>query len=521
MRLQIGLLGTSIPWQEILAQEGVSWVQVNDPVLYDACSAVVIAKPLDATERAEIAAYLKKGGGILSFAGYINGVAGTTTRQERIDYIVAHHDTLFPSVHLMDLGVIGEVPKEANCLRTQQLTHAVFAGMLGGGCAVLLPFDPAAVVADIRSAHKRFYAPWERLPSERVSAVSKGEVVRLVHDALTYLHSERGLPYVHAWYFPFGERSLFAFRVDTDKGSKAEVDELSHLALSKNIRMSLFADVKSHEQWLQHFAYLSGHEVGVHCYEHRTFETYKENLENITVAKKKLNQVGVSAAGFSAPFGMWNIGLARAIDEIDFEYSSEFSYAYDALPLFPVSAEKRYNTLQIPIHPVCIGSMLQVGYSAARMKEYFRRTIALKVRRNEPLFFYHHPSHHGWEVLETVFEIINEKKIENMTFIEFAHWWKKRLGTRFDAEFRDSRLFLKSITRDLSVWYRVIAPDGRELLLEGDCDAVPSELAFLPHRAPATPPDDIFRVREFDPRRELADLFTTITRKLSEHKTAR
>ncbi len=521
MRLQIGLLGSSIQWEEVLSQEGVAWAVLNDPDLYDVCSVIVIAKPPDASERREIEAYLKRGGSILSFAGYLDGVAGTTTRKEQIDYIVSYHDTVFPSIHLMDLGVIGGIPKEANCLRTQQNTHAVFAGGIGGGRGVLLPFDPAAVLADTRAANKQFYTPWDRLPSERVSAVSKGEVARLVHEALVYLHRESGLPYIHTWYFPFGGKNLFAFRIDTDKGSKAEIDKLCHLAVSNNIRMSLFADVRSHEDWLQHFAFLSGQEVGVHCYEHRTFETYEENLENITTAKRKLNQVGVSAPGFSAPYGIWNTGLARAIDTAGFEYSSEFSYAYDTLPFYPVTREKKYFTLQIPIHPVCIGSMLQVGYSADRMKEYFSRMIDMKLRRNEPLFFYHHPTHHAWDVVQSVFRTINDLQIQNMTFNEFAGWWRKRLFVQFDAEYRNSRLVLKSAKRDESVWFRVIAPDGKEVLLGEDCDVTLTELEFSPKADPVPPPDDIRRIREFDPRRELADLFTSITRKFSQRKSPR
>lgn len=521
MTLQVGMFGGSIQWEELLAQEGVPWVVLDSPELFRECSVVVVAKPLDAAQRRDVQAYLKTGGAVLSFAGFLEGVASTTTREERIDYIVSDHDTLFPSIELMDLGVIGHIPKEANCLRTQQNTNAVFAGDLGEGWAVLLPFDPASALADSRPANKQFYAPWDRLPSERVSAVSKGEVARIVHESLVYLHQQRGLPYVHSWYFPFGAKNIFAFRVDTDKGSKYEIDKLCHLAVSQNIRMTLFADVRSHDEWLQHFAFLSGQEVGVHCYEHRTFDTYEENLENIAIGKRKLSQVGVSAPGFSAPFGMWNTGLAQAIDQIGFEYSSEFSFAYDTLPFHPVTREKRYSALQVPIHPICIGSMLQVGYSPRRMTEYFSRVIDKKLRRNEPLFFYHHPTHHGWDVIENMFQTINAMQIQNMTFVEFVRWWRKRLSVQVTTAFTGSRLAITSKRRDDSVWMRVIMPDGREALLDEDCDALPAELPFTARREPVTPPEDIRRIREFDPRRELADLFTSITRKLSQRKSQR
>ncbi|MEO8168149.1 MAG: hypothetical protein ABI623_07880, partial [bacterium] len=513
MKLQVGVIGQSPMWEQLLAQEGVPFQFIPSGRIDDGYAVVIVNRVMSRDELLQVEKYLSGGGAILGFAGHLDGVSGTASRRERVDYLLADHDEIFPDVQLLDLSVEGEIPREANCLRTQANTFGVFAGSLNGGYAVILPFDPVDAMTDIRVANKSFYALRERLPSERISAVGKGEVRHLLHRAFEYLFRMRNLPYVHLWYYPNGMKNLFCFRIDTDGGSREEVDQLYHIALEYDIGMSWFVDVKSHEEWLQHFAFLTKQEIGVHCYEHLTFEDYDANLKNISKAKAKLQQVGLSSKGFAAPFGIWNPALARAIDKMAFDYSSEFSYLYDSFPLYPSHGTETFLTLQVPIHPICIGSLKKVGYTETQMKEYFIRVIDEKLLRDEPLFFYHHPTHHCWGVVRAMFRYVEEKQIDNTTMIDYSRWWLKRLNHSVTVVLNGDTL---SVTRKKShadsIWLHVVRPDGSEAFLEPGESIDMNAVQWSSKRKTFSPPADIRRIREFDPRKTLGDLFTSMTR---------
>ena len=520
MKLNVGLMAHSAMWEQLLQQEGVPFELADRDININTYSTLVVNRLLLNEERNTVEQYLNAGGAVLASAAHLIGVFGTTTRRERIEYLVADNDPVFPSVSFVDVSVDADIPREANSLRTEQNIYAAFAGPLGGGCAVLLPFDIAALMSDDRKANKNFYASRERLPSERVSLVSKGEIHHIVHDSLQYLHHARNLPYAHVWYFPDGKQNLFVFRVDSDKGSRNEIDELRHVAVENDVRMSWFLDVKSHEDWLYHFAFFAEQEIGVHCYEHQTYGTFDQNLKNILKARHKLDQAGVHSAGFTAPFGIWNSALARAIDKLGFEYSSEFSYVYDALPLYPSNRELTFYTPQIPIHPICIGSLRRAGYGENHMKEYFRRVIDEKLLRDEPLVFYHHPTHHCPEVVRFIFQYVEDKRIENMTMLEYARWWVKRLNYRPALLFNGTTLIVENNSvADDSLWLRIARPDKTVTLCRPSATMDLNTLSWNGQRAAATPPSDIRRIREFDPRRMLGDLFTRLTRKIAERKT--
>lgn len=520
MKLNVGLVTYSAMWEQLLAQEGVPFSYAELDTIRNECSVLAVNHPLDDSEKKQVEAYLQSGGAVLGYAEHLRGVCGTTSRREQLDYLVADHDEVFPAISLVDAGILADIPQEANCLRTQQNTLGVFAGPLGGGHAVIFPFDAAVLMADARAANKSFYSARERLPSERVSLVGKGEMRRLLHRALEYLHHAQNLPYTHVWYFPHGAENLFAFRIDSDKGSRKEIDELYEVARENDIRMSWFLDVKNHEEWLEHFAFLSGQEIGIHCYEHQTYETYDANLKNILKAKHKLEHAGISSPGFTAPFGIWNVELARALDQIGFEYSSEFSFAYDTLPFYPSDGEKTFTTLQVPIHPICIGSVRKIGSTMEQTKEYFRRVMDEKQLRNEPLFFYHHPTHHCWDVVQFMFQYVKEKGIGNTTMLDYARWWKKRLRYRPEIVFENDQLKTQSSKQpDDSVGLRVVKPDKSEAFVVASAEIDLQSLTWRPARPVANAPSDIRRIREFDPRGMLGDLFTTLTRKFSERRT--
>jgi hypothetical protein len=516
MKLRIGLLVSSHGWSQVCAQEGIPCgvVPLLSGDLHRECSVLVVNRTVTTNEREAVEGYLRNGGAILGSTRHLQGVAGLSGTAQDIQYIVADGTRTFPSVYLLDVGMHGLIPRGANALRTEGNTFAALAGALGGGHAVVLPFDVDALMTDARTANKNFHARFDRLPAERVSLVAKGEVHHLVADAFRYLHSARGLPYPHLWYFPGSLRNVFAFRIDTDGASRADIDRLYDTARDAGVSMTWFLDVRSHESWLSHFGFLTGQEIGLHCYDHVTHPTLEGNKKNIVRGMQEMHRAGLQPRGFAAPFGTWNPGLARAIDEAGFTYSSEFSYAYDTLPLYPAAGDDAFGTLQVPIHPICIGSMLRCGYSDERMTEYFERAIAAKLSRREPLFFYHHPSHARWNVVKSLLEFSNPA-VANMTLSAYAEFWQRRLSMKWTADYIEGELHLSSNLTDDDVRLCVVLPDGSEILqpLQGGRGELSAAAARKPEQ-PMAAPDDIRRIREFDPRQLAGDLFTTFLRKI-------
>lgn len=516
MKIRIGLVTRSNAWEQLCAQEGIPCVVVDlaGQSIADECSILVVTRTLSGEERVVVEHYLRNGGAAIGYTAHLRNVVGVDGTEQNLSYIVADHHEVFRSIHLLDVGVQGLIPRGANALRTDTGTFAVAAGPLGGGWAVVLPFDVEVLFQDARPANKSFYASPERLPSERVSLVGKGELRHLIHDAFLYLHQIRNLPYVHLWYFPNDLRNVFAFRIDSDGATREDVDRLYSIALESDTPMSWFLDVRRHEQWLEHFRYFVGQEIGLHCYDHQTYPTFDANLKNIAKGVQEMRRSGLQAAGFAAPYGIWNPELAKAIDEAGFEYSSEFSYAYDTFPLFAETDGTVFHTLQTPIHPICIGSMLKVGYTDAKMIEYFDRVIRLKISRHEPLFFYHHPTHRRWDVVRWI-ATFRQQGVENMTLGEYARWWKRRIGVKYSADFDGGEIRIQHDGSSMpdDVWIRIVNPKREEVVIPSkEVLNLASISNWTTPEHPAPPPEDIRRIREFDPRQMVGQLFNTLIR---------
>ncbi len=521
MRIFIGFIGPSAGWEAVCTQEGVPFglVDVHSDDLPRVCSVLVVNRALMSSERESVEQYLRRGGAVIGYAQHLSSITAVHTDKQQLEYIVGERDALLPDIHMLDLGLEGIVAKEANALRSQASTFALFAGPLGNGYGIALPFDLEDIVGDRRVASKNFYSPYERLPSERVSLVGKGEVRQLMHRSFEYLHHARGFPYAHLWYFPHGNPTLFAFRVDTDRAERSDVDSLHALARERGLALSWYLDVGTHEPWLMHFQTLVGQEFGVHCYDHQVYPTVDANLKNIARAFRSMREAGFNPVGFAAPYGIWTPELAQAVEQLPFEYSSEFAYIYDSLPVYPEIPGKRFSTLQVPIHPICTGSMQKVGYGDMQMVAYFKGVLDRKIRRNEPLFLYDHPVHRRWKVAETLFDEIDAREIGNITMQEYARWWKMRQTIRVALEANEDVLSVSGLPdpEDLdaaSVWLRVVRSDGSYLItpLEPRIELGQGG-AWNPRAEPAPPPDDIRKIRDFDLRGMLGNIYTSMSRR--------
>ena len=97
----------------------------------------------------------------------------------------------------------------------------------------------------------------------------------------------------------------------------------------------------------------SGHEIGLHGYRHYEWMNFlhKKNRFEITNmiergCKLFEKEFGISPRSFSSPGFATSKEYLLALDDFDFDYSSDF---YGYLPFYPQVGDKNFDTLQLPV----------------------------------------------------------------------------------------------------------------------------------------------------------------------------
>lgn len=499
MRIQIGLVGEDSGWKLILGQEGIPFIPLDTPPRDELCSAIVVGGFPESKVFEWLRLYLKEGGCVLCSGEVFAQIAGIPSSRRFVKYIYPEAGSVFAGCGLIDIQSECCIPAAANQMRTDDDRVAVFFGEYGGGLVAALPFDPGMIMRDDRTAAKSFHAPHRRLPHERVSLVTKASIRKLVSRILEHLHHQRMLPYVHAWYYPRDGQNVFSLRIDTDVAAEKDVERVYAVAQKYQIPFSWFVHVKSQESFLQKFLTMKDHEIGIHCYDHIRYRDEDGALRDIHRAMDVVSSVGIQPQGFASPYGMWSPNVGKAIDRFSFEYSSEFSYDYDNLPSFPLLADHASTTLQVPIHPIGIGSLRRQGFTQAQMSEYFLNTIDHKMSVREPLFFYHHPKNGHEQTLEQMIESVRQRNIPVIRMIDYARWWKKRNASSLSVDVQGSTINVRAQQTSEDVWLHVTRRDGTESFVPPrsliDLQAI--EWKKKPESLPL--PDDIHRARKFNP----------------------
>ncbi|MBI4427619.1 MAG: polysaccharide deacetylase family protein [Ignavibacteriales bacterium] len=500
MQLNVGILGESPGWRSLLQQEGVPYSPVGEEIPSDRYSVVAVGSSIDERDAEGLRAFAKNGGAVLCSAKIYAQLADTNYAHFFVRYLFPETDSAFDQVGLIDVHRKCRVPLNANALRNEKGATTTFAGEFLGGHAAVLPFDVDDIFLDHRSTQKSFYSPARRLPFERVSVVSRGNARKLISRALAILHHRRGLPYVHLWYYPRDVESVFAFRVDTDRGTAEEIENLYQLAHHHRVPMTWFVDTKSQQEVFPFFKRMENQEFGIHCFHHKVFDEYEENRENLGKALEMFRLENLAAKGFAAPFGKWNKGLARATKELGFAYSSEFSYDYDNLPSQPFFEDKLTGVWQIPVHPICIGSLKRQGYNDVRMTQYFEFILRQKLAAREPLIFYHHPKDGHHRVLEHIFTYVDSHRVPSMKFLEILQWWKKRVETTLRVAVEGNHVNVEAHGGSEDVFLHITKGDGTEVFSPLHADIHLEALQWEPKPKFIPWPADYLRCRKFNYR---------------------
>ncbi len=486
--LQIGLIQYEPSWETLLRQIGAAWKVISpEESLVEYYSVIIVNASLDPAMNKNIHSFVAHGGAVLYTT---KAITETEQRKKSTTFIAS-----LPPQHTEYYRYFGILDVYADCL-TFSNDDIIEIEHVGSGIKVFFGV-PVEIILSSTSRRKNFYTTLERMPNEVVSKRSKGSFRQLIFSLLTFLHHQQHLPFIHQWYYPNGEPTIFTFRIDSDKGTQEQIEEIYRLSESYEIPTSWFLDVKSHESWLPYFQKFKNQEIGVHCYEHVVHNSAALNHDNVANALRILRKNNFHTQGITVPTGAWNHSFANAIELLGFYYSSEFAFDYDNVPSFPYFNSAFSPVLQLPIHPICIGSMLRARMSDDEMILYFKSIIDSNYILNEPICLYHHPTHKHNEVFEEVFRYINERKIFKLTFSEYSTWWKKRISTTSLWKFDGTRLQALHQEKN-NLYHRIVLPDGRETNALLNDTVVLSELEFRTIERNIQIPNTIMRSRKFD-----------------------
>ena len=519
MNLKIGILGGRAGWHILLEQIGVPHALITDSLLPDEFSAVVVSDTADDRESEMLRQYLALGGAVLCSVQVFARIRQITAQIGTIDYIYPGQKSVFHSVGILDIYNRCELAWNANELKTNRGGYSAHVGSRPDDLVIALPFDPGELVLDTRAAAKSFYSPERRLPFETVSRVSKGEIRMLVQQCLELLHHRRGLPFVHFWNFPLGARSIFSLRIDTDNGTEEQMKELSAMLQRNAVVATWFIDAKNHVPSLKSCVDTDEQEIGVHCYEHETYPDYERNVQNMRKAQELMRTAHIRFKGYAAPFGTWNMEVGRAIQECGFEYSSEFSYDYDNVPGRP-TLQNGEGALQVPVHPICIGSLKRQGYSSAQMIRYFASAVERKLAVREPILIYHHPRDMHLDVLEWLFQEIRYEKVPMKTMGEYASWWNLRSTSLPDIQVVNDKVRVGGGRFDKSLFLRLTHHQGKEAIIPAAEQIALETVRWEQKSSTWTMPDDYLRTRRFNYRIPLVQGIDAAA-KLMQKKKAR
>jgi peptidoglycan/xylan/chitin deacetylase (PgdA/CDA1 family) len=424
MNLSIGLLSNSLIWEMLLQQMGVSYRKIDRTIPDDLFKFAVVISDDEVCQSQEITKYLESGGLAILGCRTAKSILGSGYRRKMIRSLSAKGKP-FQELGIIDFYTMFHL---FNDERLTDFSKEFFIRKLclGKGSALILPFSLKNALSDTRSRRKRFWSDQEEKPSEIVSLVSKGKIRRLLEICLSDLFSKGNLPFIKLSAIPKPPQNLFLFRIDTDFCSAEQANDLYSLCLKYNIRASWFVDTVSENRLQEVYAKMSEQEIGLHCHQHLIHTDYGRNRENIAEGLQRLKKAGISPEGFAAPFGDWNESLHKVLQEFEFLYSSEFALNYDDLPYLPVLNNSRSAVLQIPVHPISIGRLRRSHFSEQDMISYFQNYITIQMQKGEPAIIYHHPSHGYLTVIEKIFRCLKTLNFQNITFSQYAHWWKNR-----------------------------------------------------------------------------------------------
>lgn len=358
--------------------------------------------------------------------------------------------------------------KTSRCLKPE-ITSNIYASDTGG--LVVLPFSYDDFVDNFTLVEKIFKTQAGIEVKERVALKNRGIPRRELSGIIKEIFFQKGIPYVHLWYYPHGYDSIFSFKIDLDEYNKTDIENLADYGRDFSDSITWFVCCSIIEKDIRLIKKLqqSDYDIQSHGYFHHIYKDSADNSLNISRSVDLLKRLGVKTRGFSGPMGKWNSSLMHSLNILGVEYSSEFGFDYDNLPSYPVSRLLKNTALQIPVHPLCLGSFIESDVKD-KAGEYFDKLIEYKYLNKEPVFLYGHPEERLGKNKEFFTGLMKKayslSSVKKMNFSGICEWWKKRRKHEFCISTADfSKISLSGENADTSFCYRIEMPDKKEAFI--------------------------------------------------------
>jgi len=301
------------------------------------------------------------------------------------------------------------------------------------------PHDPFAALVDNRAARTAWQVGGLDL-AERVARRDKATIRHQVIERLRAAIGRAGGLWARLSPYPYPFRSAFNFRADLDEPIPADYARFAHARRPIADCTTHFVSTHAYGRNPAVLGDLRGLDTQSHGHFHVVYRDPDANRSNLERAHDLLVDSGIAPSGFAAPGGRWNRGLDRAIEDLGYEYSSDFHLGFDDLPFFPWLGRRFSRVLQVPIHPICEGLFVEAGAVAddgRKVGEHLARAVRAKIEAGEPAFVYGHPERRlgrfPWVLGAIASEIAGEGLLWRVTLTEFAHWWRWRAERRWSV----------------------------------------------------------------------------------------
>lgn len=314
--------------------------------------------------------------------------------------------------------------------------------------------DVALALADVRIEQlddsRTAIGRWEVGPlvvQERVSRIDKATLRRDVLDRLRGALESAGGFWLRVGAYPYPYRTVFGLRIDHDAFAADDFERLLRVLRGAEHATTHFVCASTHVGRAEAIAALSGLDVASHGYWHHSYGDPVQQRRNIERGIDALRAAGLQPRGFAAPHGRHTPDLGRILDELGVDYSSEFGWLYDDLPLRQPGA----RAWQAPVHPVCLGialeaarreaerdrSFVDAAACAAWTGDYFAAAAAEAHAAGAPLLFYGHPDGRLGRHPEVVAQLLRAvRSLPDVWWASlgrFVDWWKARCEVQVRA----------------------------------------------------------------------------------------
>ena len=277
--------------------------------------------------------------------------------------------------------------------------------------------------------------------SETVSGVDRrGQEQAVLQATAERLARHCGL-WVRLSPTPWPYAAAFCFRVDYDQYHPEDFRRMWDALEEAAEWSSHFVNARAYQHATEAACVLRGLHVGGHGYHHHTYRDPQQNRQNIARGLEVLHALGLEPRGFAAPGGRHPAELPQVLEELGVEFSSEFQSAWDCLPFWPCGS----SVLQVPIHPICLGSFLEAARAGRRTaspgeqalaraaqaaQEYFCRLVEERLSRGEWVVVYGHPTGRLGRFPDVVRAVVRQVRctpgVWKTTLLQMARWWQFR-----------------------------------------------------------------------------------------------